>query len=109
MKLMTKANKNAWLKALKSGDYPKGRYKLVNLRFDPPQYCCLGVAGRALLHKRDKTLDQMIDCRGGRDALLDNKSAAAIGITKDQQFWLAELNDKSDTWEPIIKYIEEHL
>lgn len=47
--MLTKAEKNKWIKALRSGEYKQGTGELKTSR---GAYCCLGVLAKAVVWKR---------------------------------------------------------
>lgn len=102
--------KAKWLEALKGGEYKKGENVLYNNIKD--SYCCLGVACIVL----GITKEQLI---GG--AILSERLEAHFGIEFPKAInynyyegypnhsKLTWLNDKSDTFLPVIEYIEQNL
>ncbi len=112
---LPKAFKNKWLKALRSGDYPKGVSHLKAKENGIYTYCCLGVVGelcgvKGLTKPEDcEMLDftRNSNMRGKTKVPLILQGSSADGECIAVQ--LATLNDKSDTFEPVIKWIEKNL
>lgn len=108
---MNKHVKRKWLRALRSGEYGKGAGRLVYTgRGEKWQYCCLGVLVCEMVPEYVK-VDEiwrslMVD--GASDFIPDDL-AVMYGVDDDTQSTLANLNDKSDSFAPVIAYIEEHL
>jgi hypothetical protein len=72
-------------------------------------YCCLGVACITLGGNFELGMprldDRALDDRGG----LNNHGLTLLGIDENDQSILVDLNDNTDTFEPIIKWIEANL
>ena len=124
---MDKKIKKAWLKALRTppdeGGYVKTR-KVMHRRYeDVDSFCCLGVL--ANLHELMCPTEPLVDTYGrkenpfgagiGPNSLHDWASSGNTRIGPDPTHLrhhasaLARLNDDSETFEPVIDYIETHL
>ncbi len=103
---LSKSVKKAWIQALESGEYQKGIGALCN---EDEEYCCLGVLAEEL-----GTLEVSINSSIGKGylgkayMLLRNGSDWDYLPEKVQEK-LADINDKSDTFEPVVDYIKKNL
>lgn len=88
-----------WIKALESGDFPKGRYRLYHRGTNT--FCCLGVLEsicRAdFLHD-----DGYAKCDSLGDPLPHR--GMSVGIQKK----LSGINDRSDSFKPVIAYLKKN-
>lgn len=111
--------KEKWLAALRSGKYVQGHRQLKNTNNTVPSYCCLGV------------LCDVIDPKGWSDEgdrnrhnlgvseesylpniFLSDQASASIGLDKDVQTDLANINDTEHHATPFdleIKHIEKNV
>lgn len=89
---MNKKDKQKWVKALRSGKYKQGKYKLHNKSDDT--FCCLGVAVNLKLCGKTTKPEEFIS----RNFLND----------KSQQI-LSAMNDSGKSFKTIADYIEENL
>jgi hypothetical protein len=105
---MKKAIKENWLAALRSGEYKKGK---SYLRKKDNTYCCLGVLCDILdtgwmieddSHNYIRTKD---NCT----VWLSNDIKKNCEISWDEEGVLIALNDNSETFAPVIEYIEQKL
>lgn len=117
---------DAWLAALRSGEFSKGRGRLVRLYDDDDdaEYCCLGVLCE--LARRDRIPLEVEDVHGSyadykvrafdgdrnylpvavqRWAGL-SESDPTLDLDGDGARTLATLNDLSSTFEPVIRALE---
>lgn len=105
--------KKRWIADLRK--YPKTRSYLKN----STGYCCLGVACLTLgatFEDNFGTSPADADQRpilNGRNLAegegLTCETLDLIGLTMSNQNTLIDLNDRSDTFEPVIEWIEENL
>lgn len=101
MKLSKKA-KRKWLNALRSGKYKQGTGSLLTQFIDDDgqkrkDYCCLGVACSIGIANPE----------GGR---LDGGSFCTSSfLPKRTQTTLANINDASNDFEEVIRYISKNL
>lgn len=103
---MTPEFKAKWIADLRK--YPKTRSYLKN----STGYCCLGVACLTLGAKfEERSMKRPIlnginlaDGEALTPCTLDQ-----IGLTMSNQNTLIDLNDRSDTFDPVIEWIEENL
>ena len=129
--MITKEQKNKWLEALRSGNYKKGTkalYNYINGKVD--SYCCLGVYCAAV--KGDDPNDGFINARilestnvvTGENTYLKiefydeiltelrNMSSFDksydVGADGSAEYYLAELNDITDSFDRVAYYIEKY-
>ena|SRR5689334_21027676 len=111
---MNKIVKKKWLKALKSGEYFKGKGALKR-ESNYPSYCCLGVLcelwGKGEWYQYEFALGR---CGYKYKNVLfasfpPPQYTHAIHISRDDVGILANLNDENDDWSKVIKYIEKNL
>lgn len=107
--------KEDWLAALRSGDYPKGTERLHR----NGQWCCLGVLCDIL--KVSWTIQEIegeqCRCYGHAHSIIPPQAWPLVGVTaahNSKEFFFHEnnlirLNDQSDSFDQVIRYIEEHL
>lgn len=116
--------KEQWLDALKSGRYAKGRQALRSISNveTVERFCCLGVLCDILDPEgwqeptdasfaasfANKTLVPYA-VRGGsvNVAYLPEEYVEKADI--HNQMTLTRINDKSETFEPVIEFIEQHM
>lgn len=109
-------HRQAWLDALKSGNYQQGRF---DLRPDADHYCCLGVACDVIdpgdwIFGVDSEEAEDEDPKytwDGEDAHLKVISRGHVGITMDQEAILIRLNDQHHevTFTDIAEIVEKNL
>lgn len=100
---MDKEVKERWLTALKSGDYKKG---VKTLRTSRGEFCCLGVLADLDDHlNEDGDLKNDRYYMGGVSPFF--KSEYDISLLAVEE--LVVLNDKNETWDLVIDYIEKKL
>lgn len=91
--MITKKQFNKWVKGLESGNYKKG---ICRLKYNN-KFCCLGVLAHQL-----GTLDY-----SGTDSVTGDKGfISTLVLPKSTQNELTDVNDSSDTWEPVIAKIK---
>lgn len=110
-----------WVDALESGKYPKGVHSLAETRNGSERFCCLGV----LADLTDQLAPDPLHIRRGESTYRvvrdpDSKTVqrrqssggllppqlAACGLTDAEQWSLAEINDDSETFKPVIEEIK---
>lgn len=105
-----------WIKALKSGQYKKGKETLVSK--DGIKFCCLGVWADMHGCTWDDSYGSMVPIPRGRKAKTVsqndsvsflNDSKLARGLDRPHQRELACLNDASVGFKKVIKYIEKEI
>lgn len=106
--------KTALLAALKSGKYPKGSGVLCREDGTAPggyTYCCLGVLCDLGSQSASRWHQKGRNFSYGDDSVKYPPSAVftAAGLTYAETLDLAELNDRFDSFSPVIAYIEEKL
>lgn len=110
---MTQAQKDQWLAALRSGDYPQGSRALFDGGF-----CCLGVCGSAVLGVSNKNLRFQADLTdvGFPDFLGPWRSDGDAAFDSDQRdTWtsiqrvLAGPNDTGWPFAQIANFIEANI
>lgn len=112
---MTPELKASWLADLKSGKYPKTQNYLKTAH----GYCCLGVlCETAGIGFSDEAQGSDIrwyvpnhvdynDINSGNE--LSAFGMDQFGLTHDQHDKLTSINDRTDGFDEVIKYIEENL
>ena len=92
----------AWIKALRSGKYPKGKGQLRTL---DGKYCCLGIYCKI---RRINPL-YLTDYSGINGLTLNGWSSASrrLRITNDD-LNLTIINDEYDTFDPVIDFIKQN-
>lgn len=99
---MKKIWKTRWLKALRSGEYQQGKEKLSR----HGEFCCLGVL-RDVKDPEDKRCSK---AEGDQfNSFLSSTQLAEVGLTREQQEKLADMNDQGKSFLQIAFYIEKHV
>lgn len=108
-----------WIAALQSGKYQKGVGSLCKKGYKKLQWCCLGVAcdldhdvvrTRFVQFGRVYNFYDRGDNRDNRvDDYLPTNFANKIGLSRNDQEILADINDRFDTFEPVIDHIKKML
>ena len=92
-----------WIAALESGEHKKGKGVLCNSR---DEKCCLGV----LAEIEGKLTKKPNNCRvrhyHGKPNFYKLLPPHSFGLSTDTQQVLASINDRSETFVPVIKYIK---
>lgn len=101
---MNKWTKRKWIKALKSGEYGKGKGNLG--RGD--EYCCLGVFVCEMAPEFGVWKDGRLVVNGSGGYLPDDL-ATMYGLGYYTQRSLGRLNDDSASFTPVIDWIEANL
>lgn len=106
---MNKEIKQKWLEALKSGKYEQGSGLLRDLN---NRFCCLGVLCDVLQEPATKCDDSYL--YDSSAAYLPDTVALRAGIPSffsnvRVQEELAAINDTSNSFDPVIEYIEKNL
>lgn len=108
---MDRIVRDAWIKDLRSGEYAQHNRSYLGVQQDGKcEYCCLGVlvehagasyAGRQWIGEilRDHT----------NSAYLTLTTLDKIGMTDDQMYKLARMNDKGMLFSEIADWIEANL
>ena len=100
-------DRRKWEQALESGDYKKGK---KYLRTENNEYCCLGVACE--LFDNNAKLIYGRYRYGSRGAVATARVVNALGLYsqngrhEDSHTTLAQINDISDSFEPVISAIK---
>lgn len=109
--MITKEQKESWIKALRSGEYKQGKKALCYLDNSDglPRYCCLGVLAEVLnLEKR-----MLVSPRWYVYTFknLEHGSFLANEILNYDKFQciLAGKNDRGDSFEEIADWIEKNI
>lgn len=90
--------KNAWVEALRSGEYEQTDSELKN----DFGYCCLGVL-REIVNPNDERSAQ------GENGMLSNEQLQEYGLDGRTQKKLANMNDDGVSFDEIADYIESRL
>lgn len=106
---MNKIVKAQWIKALRSGRYAQGRYKLRRTRLGKAQYCCLGVLCRVQGLSFNK--NNITSYKGEACVYkLSNRMLRDIGLKPREQDNLMSLNDSGKyNFKYIANYIESMI
>lgn len=116
---MNKWVKRKWLRALKSGEYAKGKYRLWSEEYNG--YCCLGVLLYEMTPEFVRVKDGEAWVGEGKKYDHDNPYepinnqwipddlAILWGLDNDTQKVLASLNDEASNFDPASRYIEKNL
>lgn len=91
---MNQQQKDAWLAALRSGQYPQQRRAALKT---VDGYCCLGVA------------NEVLDLQSTSEAFLRGKDLKPIFLSFDIQLDLAAMNDSTATFAEIADHIEHRI
>lgn len=105
--------KEKWLEALESGKYPKGKHHLNR----KGHFCCLGVLCEVTGLKpifEGPNFENNYECSIAEYVINGNHSSSLVpdnwlGLKKDELGNLMNLNDLSDSFEDVIKWIKENL
>jgi hypothetical protein len=100
-----------WLDALRSGKYPKGKGRLRKTKTDVNgleniTYCCLGVLCDIIDNTRWNQKDEYNNINGW---YLPSEIAISLNIDNHNQSMLSSINDTTETFDDVIKYIEEKM
>lgn len=109
---MNQEIKSKWLCALEGGKYPKGEKALCNEVDGKRTYCCLGVLADMLGTEWKKPYDDRTELKSVNDestSYLGEKTLRQINLSVKESYALAALNDRSDSFAPVIDYIREKL
>ncbi len=112
---MNKWVKRKWLRALKSGEYAKGVGSLC--RVELQEYCCLGVLAAEMVPELFKpalgeSRAAVINANDPFDydeSYLPDDLATLWDMSRDEQHALAGINDREQTFDKVIEYIENNL
>lgn len=91
---MNQQQKDAWLAALRSGQYQQQRRAALKT---VDGYCCLGV------------VNEVLDLQSTSAAFLRGPRGKVIFIPFDIQMDLATMNDSTATFAEIADHIEQHV
>ena len=92
--------KRKWIKALRSGKYKQGRFKLARLDKDSDIqfFCCIGVG--FCVSSSNANVFGIITCT----------ASLALGLDAEQQDILVQMNDVAENnFAEIADYIEQNL
>jgi hypothetical protein len=93
---MTPELRDAWIDALRSGDYKQASGRLET----PEGFCCMGVLAKVVGVQPDPTSGRLADAFYGE----------TVGLSEENQMKLARLNDKRKfSFERIADVIELFL
>ena len=111
--------KRKWVRALRGGEYKKGKYRLNSPNYGG--YCCLGVLVEEMapefirrnedgeMYVGGKHADDNFDPNRTTEEFITDDLAILYGLSLTDQDMLSSKNDGADTFEPVIAYIEENL
>lgn len=108
---MNKWVKKKWIKALKSGEYDKGKGRLASQRGDSWEYCCLGVlvCEMAPEFAREEGKVLFVGTEYNSSSYLPDDLAVMWGLDRNAQDVLSMKNDFDGTFCGVIAYIEDNL
>lgn len=100
--------KEAWLAALRSGNYKQTIERLQDRDFGG--YCCLGVLCDVFDPSGWDGVTYRFNGKGGNNQKLPDAMLYRIGMSDDAQEHLMELNDSNGySFKEIADYIEERM
>ena len=106
---MNKEIKAKWLEALRSGNYAKAEGSLKKQNYKGTLcYCCLGVL-QELLHPEEFTHRSGVFRAGLLFGFPTETVTIEAQLDRTDQRRLAYINDNSQGFNDVIKYIEENL
>lgn len=109
---MNKWVKRKWVKALRSGEYIKGKYRLCEIH-SGRTYCCLGVLACEMVPEFVKVNRDEGEVYIGRDkddnGYLPDDLGIMFDLSRNQQQDLANMNDREDSFGPIADWIDANL
>jgi hypothetical protein len=117
---MNPAIKKLWLEALRSGQYKKGTSRLrTNFDDGSAEFCCLGVLCNlhAQAHPELAAKETNPRLYMGQNAYAPSMVTRWAGLPlslpdltiMDTQNYIAYLNDSTNTFGPVIDWIEQNL
>ena len=115
---MNKEIKGKWIHALRSGEYEQGRKGLMDVEFDTPRYCCLGVLCDLAVKGGmipPANVDSEEDYLGRFGEAIEAEYLPwevkewVGGIAVEDETALTIMNDTGMTFDKIADYIEENL
>jgi hypothetical protein len=100
--------KEAWLAALESGEYVKGKFALKSTPFagddpDDVNFCCLGVLCEVA--KKQGVITEY----KAKSSYPPTEVSEWAGIDHDAELELADVNDSVESFKPVIELIKKHL
>lgn len=111
--------KAEWIAALESGEYEQGHGRLWEQHYGDKRMCCLGVAGDLLANKGSARWDggTLVDPSATQESIDEGDHSSSgylpvnlrtlVGLSEADEHELARLNDRSDSFAPVIKKIRE--
>lgn len=102
--------KRKWIKAMRSGKYKKGNILLRGFAPDSESFCAQGVLLDILDPEGWNSLkDKDVHKFAMGASAIDWDKRRELGITDRDHFQISMINDKSETFEPVIEYIQENM
>ncbi len=99
--------KQAWITALRSGDYKQGKGSLLTCGLQDNKYCCLGVLVNIFENENDLKFDKDSTGEGRNHCnFLPSIVVQWSGVTVSQQEILASLNDRGIDFNLIARVID---
>lgn len=109
MAKLNKWAKRKWVRALRSGEYKQGKYRLVAVKGDSFSHCCLGVFVCEMVPEFvKKNADGSIGVDGKIGGIPDDL-AILYGLDRGTQSILMGKNDSGQPFAQIADWIEENL
>ncbi len=106
---MKREIRESWIKALRSGEYAKGKGAMRQDSLHGKKYCCLGVLCEIL---PEVTWNgKLYAYKGGviETQYLPPGVKALVGMSTSQEIRLAEKNDAANDFETVIADIKRNL
>lgn len=109
--MLTAAQKEQWLKDLRSGEFKQGKSRLCSIYPDGSEhYCCLGVlAHRQSIHCE---LEKVDDALTRKVYYFKGDESGYAGITPNSLYWdayVVALNDEGAPFSEIADWIEANV
>ena len=118
---MEETIKDAWLEALESGEFKKGKMTLKKTVRGEAEYCCLGVLCELAAREIDVSINEATK---GNGTIYTSYNGLTYSLPRSVMEWagmrssqgiipqldtnLARINDDTDTFEQVIDVIREH-
>lgn len=110
---MTRADRDAWVKALRSGEFQQGRSRLATKGQQGWHYCCLGVYCEVKKLEsselEDDTFERPVKAYGNAHERHYLPTELAGDVPRGVVDKLADMNDGGLTFSEIANYIERNV
>jgi hypothetical protein len=106
--MMTRTQRDQWVSALRSGNYPQCQQVLVEGNEASPSYCCLGVLGVTVLGYQPRQLNDTFE--GAVDFRAGEAYAKVLPLTGWEASTFYRMNDQEGkSFDEIADWIEKHV